>query len=323
MLIHLHKQATTTPKVRAAIQASDEPASALAERFGTTEQTVYKWRHRDSVHDRSHTPHRLQTTLTPAQEAVAVALRTTLLVSIDDLLAVVREFLNPEVSRSGLDRCLRRHGVGNLRDLEAKSPRPKPKAFKAYEPGYLHVDVKYLPQMADETARRYLFVAIDRATRWVFVRVYRSKTAANARRFLRDLERACPLRIRTILTDNGKEFTDRLFGLRKRSPTGQHEFDRLCADLAIDHRLAPPQHPQTNGMVERFNGRIEEVLQSHHFRSGEELETTLHRYTLLYNQQLPQSALGSKTPLKAMKDWHNLKPELFKKKPYYLPGCDI
>ena len=78
MLIHLHKQATTTPKVRAAIQASTEPASALAERFGTTEQTVYKWKHRDTVHDRSHTPHRLQTTLTPAQEAVAVVLRKTL-----------------------------------------------------------------------------------------------------------------------------------------------------------------------------------------------------------------------------------------------------
>ena len=72
------------------------------------------------MHDRSHRPHRLQTTLTPAQEAVV--LRKTLLVSIDDLLAVVREFLNPEVSRSGLDRCLRRHGVGNLRDLQAKDP---------------------------------------------------------------------------------------------------------------------------------------------------------------------------------------------------------
>jgi len=75
MLIDLHKQATTTPKLRAAIQNSDEPAWVLADRFGTTEQTIYKWRHRDSVEDRSHTPHRLQTTLTPAQEAVAVALR--------------------------------------------------------------------------------------------------------------------------------------------------------------------------------------------------------------------------------------------------------
>jgi len=75
-------------------------------------------------------------------------------------------------------------------------------------------------------------------------------------------------------------------------------------------------------MVERFNGRIEDVLQSHHFRSGEELETTLYRYVWLYNQQLPQSALGTKTPLQAMKDWHKLKPDLFKKMPYYRPGCD-
>ena len=42
--------------------------------------------------------------------------------------------------------------MGNLRDLQAKSPRPEHKAFKAYAPGYLQVDVKYLPQMADGEA---------------------------------------------------------------------------------------------------------------------------------------------------------------------------
>jgi len=52
------------------------------------------------------------------------------------------------------------------------------------------------------------------------------------------------------------------------------------------------------------------------------LETTLGRYVLLYNQQLPQSALGSKTPLQAMKKWNKIKPELFKKQPCHLPGCD-
>ena len=83
----------------------------------------------------------------------------------------------------------------------------------------------------------------------------------------------------------------------------------LCTALEIEHRLTPPKSPQTNGMVERFKGRIEEVLQSHHFRSGEEMETTQHRYAWLYNQQLPQSTLGSKSPLQAMKDWHKLKPE--------------
>jgi hypothetical protein len=61
---------------------------------------------------------------------VVAALRRALLVSIDDLLAVVKEFLIPQVSRSGLDRCLRRHGVANLPDLQAKSTRPEHKVFK-------------------------------------------------------------------------------------------------------------------------------------------------------------------------------------------------
>ena len=235
---------------------------------------------------------------------------------------MVREFLNPHVSRSGLDRCLRRHGAGNLRAPKPDAPRPAHKPFKAYEPGYLHVDVKYLPQMADEDRRRYLFVAIDRATRWVFVRVYPAKTAANARRFLRDLERATPMKITRVLTDNGNEFTDRLFGLRRRAATEHHEFDRLCADLGIDHRLAPPMHPQTNGMVERFNGRIEDVLQSHRFRSGEDLEQTILRYVRLYNGQLPQSVLKGRTPIDTLEDWQRQRPELFKKRPYNHAGCD-
>jgi hypothetical protein len=100
------------------------------------------------------------------------------------------------------------------------------------------------------------------------------------------------------------------------------QFETLCTALEIRHRLTPPKSPQTNGMVERFNGRIEDVLQSHHFQSSERLEATLHRYVWFYNQKLPQSALGSKTPLQAMKDWHKLKPELFKKQPFYRPGCD-
>ncbi len=253
---------------------------------------------------------------------MAVSLRKTLLLPLDDLLAVVREFLNPNVSRSGLDRCLRRHGVGSLRDLKPKVAKPAHKPFKAYEPGYIHIDVKYLPQMADEEKRRYLFVAIARATRWVFVRIHPAKTAANARRFLRDLERAAPMRITRVLTDNGKEFTDRLFGLRRCAATGNHEFDRLCAGFGIEHRLAPPQRPQTNGMVERFNGRIEDVLQSHRFRSGENLEQTLLRYVRLYNGHLPQSVLKGRTPIDALKDWHREKPELFRKQPYNHTGCD-
>jgi transposase InsO family protein len=98
------------------------------------------------------------------------------------------------------------------------------------------------------------------------------------------------------------------------------EFIRITG---IQHDFSVPHQAHTNGMVERFNGRISDVLKTNRFHSGEDMETTLHRYVLLYNQQLPQSALGSKTPLQAMKDWHKLKPEFFRKQPYQLPGCDI
>jgi len=81
--------------------------------------------------------------------------------------------------------------------------------------------------------------------------------------------------------------------------------------------------PQTNGMVERFNGRIEDVLQSHRFRSGEDLEQTILRYVRLYNGQLPQSVLQGRTPIDALKEWHRDKPALFKKRPYNHTGCDI
>ena len=75
-------------------------------------------------------------------------------------------------------------------------------------------------------------------------------------------------------------------------------------------------------MVERFNGRIADVLKTHHFHSGQDLEQTLMRYVTLYNHQLPQSALKSKTPMQAMKEWYASRPDLFHKRPYDRPGCD-
>ncbi len=133
MMLSLHKNARTTPLIRAEIAASPESARVLAERYGISEGTVYKWKHRTCTADRSHTAHRLQTNLTPAQEAIVVYLRRSLLLPLDDLLAVTRAFLCPDVSRSGLDRCLRRHGVGNLHELKPKTPQEAPRSFKSYE----------------------------------------------------------------------------------------------------------------------------------------------------------------------------------------------
>ena len=118
--------------MRAEIAVSNETAAVLAKRYGITKQTVNNWKHRKSVADLSHTSHRLQTQLSPAQEVVVVHLRSSLLLPLDDLLAVTREFICDTVSRSGLNRCLRRHGVGNLNALKPKEPQPTHKALCAH-----------------------------------------------------------------------------------------------------------------------------------------------------------------------------------------------
>ena len=320
MQIRLHKNARTTPSVREEIRQSSLSERALAKKHGISRTTARKWKHRSAVEDASHRPHTLHTTLTPTQEAIVIYLRRALLLPLDDLLSVVREFLQPEVSRSGLDRCLRRHGVASLKALLPPPERAPIKPFKAYEPGFVHIDVKYLPAIEGKP-RRYLFVAIDRATRWVYIAIKANRTAHSAKAFLKAVIQAAPFRIQKCLTDNGSEFTDR-FLTRAQQPSGNHEFHQTCAEQGIEHRLIPPRHPQTNGLVERFNGRIADVLQTHRFVSTADLETTLHRYVSLYNQHIPQRALGHRTPLQALKNWQTSHPHLFHKKVYKHPGLD-
>ena len=120
--IRLHANATTTPKIRAYIQSSEKSARELAQELGISVSTVRHWRKRDTIYDGSHTRKNLLATLSPAQEAVVIELRRTLLLPLDDLLTVVREFIHPRLSRAALDRCLRRHGVSRLADLRPAEP---------------------------------------------------------------------------------------------------------------------------------------------------------------------------------------------------------
>ena len=121
MDIKLHGNATTTPRTRTYIEESTKTVAELARELAVDERTVRRWKGRSDVHDRSCCPHNLQTTLSPTHEAIVVELRTTLLLPLDDLLVVVRRFINPQCSRAGLDRCLRRHRPGHARGLHRDS----------------------------------------------------------------------------------------------------------------------------------------------------------------------------------------------------------
>jgi len=338
---HIHSQARTTPVIRQEIRDSALSDRKLADRYNISRSTARKWQQREDTEDRSHRAHTLNTTLTELDEAIVVSLRETLYLPLDDLLYVTKTYINPDVSRSGLARCLKRHGISKLKDVlpqvEGEAAQPT-KTFKDYEPGYLHIDIKYLPQMPDEDSRRYLFVAIDRATRWVFLAVYDNMTEASSVDFLKRVAEAAPMKIVKLLTDNGTQFTDRFSATapcvalppasmqstsKSKQPTGLHSFDQACDELGIEHRLSPPRHPQTNGMVERFNGRISELLKQTRFSSAEELEKTLLSYLVIYNHHIPQRAINHQTPFQAVQKWQEDKPELFVKKDYDQVGLDI
>ena len=144
MPVNRHQNARTTPAMRQELRESTKSERELAREYHVNRATVRPWRRRDHGQEASYRPQRLPATRTPADERVVVALRTTLFRPWDDLLAVTHEFINPNVSRSGLDRCRRRQGVAHLQALipppeDAEQPQ---KTSKDDEPGFVHVDVK-------------------------------------------------------------------------------------------------------------------------------------------------------------------------------------
>lgn len=260
MDVKLHANATTTPRVRAYIQASAASVADLALELGVNEDTIRRWRSRSDVLDRSSRPKRINSSLNAMEEAILIALRKELGLSLDDIVTVMKRCLRQEIARSSVHRCLKRHG------LSAPTPpaeRQSHQPFTVEQPfGFIHLDVKHLPRLDGKPA--YAFVAIDRATRYVYLEILPDHRAATAQAFLERFLKDFPGTVHTILTDNGGEWTDRFsddkIGKAKGSPSGGHPVDRLCAERGITHKLTRPYRPQTNGMAERFNRRLKDYI---------------------------------------------------------------
>ncbi|MCH8951607.1 MAG: DDE-type integrase/transposase/recombinase, partial [Proteobacteria bacterium] len=124
-----------------------------------------------------------------------------------------------------------------------------------------HLDLKHLTRLRGQPS--YVFVAIERATRFVHAEVITTRDAETVAACLERFLDAFGYPVHTILTDNGGEFTDRFASGQDRPPTGEHPVDKACAGRGIKHRLTRPFRPQTNGMVERFNRRIADAIRQH------------------------------------------------------------
>jgi transposase InsO family protein len=261
MQISLHPNAVTTPRTRAYIQASPASVAELAGELGIGEDTVRRWRGRREVLDRSHRRHRLGQSTSPEEEALICGLRGDVGLGLDDIVEVMGRCVNAKLSRSAIYRCLKRYGIAG----RPTAPRqPESQGFAETSFGFVHIDLKHLPRLRGSPC--YVFVAIERTTRFVHVEIVGKRDAATIAQCLERFLAGFPDRVHTILTDNGSEFTDRfavdMKGKPEGKPSGSHPFDRLCAANGIGHRLTRPFHPQTNGMVERFNRRLAEAIRS-------------------------------------------------------------
>jgi transposase len=215
-MLQIHPNARTTPAVRAEIARSEESTGALARRYGVSTETIRKWRRRgpEDCLDRSARPHRLPWKATEEERAVVCALRRATGFALDDLTFVVGHFL-PHLNRDGVWRILRAEGISRRPPPSSDRPRRGQGAFKDYDLGFVHIDVKHLPKLQTtdgERRKRYLYVAIDRCSRSVHLAVKDDETERSAIAFLREAAAAFPFRLTHVLTDNGSCFTPRFAG---------------------------------------------------------------------------------------------------------------
>jgi transposase-like protein len=88
---------------------------------------------------------------------------------------------------------------------ETQGDKPAKRKFKSYPIGYFHVDIA---EVRTEEGKLYLFVAIDRTSKFAYAQLHEKANRRTATSFLKALIKAVPYKIHTVLTDNGIQFTD-------------------------------------------------------------------------------------------------------------------
>ncbi len=307
-----HANAKTNGHIRQELIGSLNLTRELATRYSISQTTVRKWRNRSSITDVSSKPNVIHYALNDLEKEVIRVVRTLTWCSIDELTETVSSSIGKS-NRSNVYRTLQSFDINRIPD----SKKAEAKKFKEYEPGYLHIDVTYLPKI--EKIKHYLFVAIDRATRLLYFKVYANKTAANAVLFLEDCKNFFPFYVTHILTDNGLEFTDK-YARGNNKPSDNHIFDKKCKKMNTKHRLTAPNTPKTNGMVERVNGTIKSAtIKETTYNGLSEMKNDLNQFLVFYNTNRRHHSLRKelnvKTPLDAVRYWFNIKPEIFKINP--------
>lgn len=313
-----HGCATTTHAIRAAIQRSQATNAALSRQLGINVKTVAKWRKRETLEDRKTGPSEPRSTvLSQDEEAMVVAFRRHTLLPLDDCLYALQPTI-AHLTRSSLHRCLQRHGISRLPDMEGD--KPKRQKFKRYPIGYFHVDIA---KVRTDECKLYLFVAIDRTSKFAVTRLVDKANRKTAWEFLETLLDAVPYRIHTILTDNGIQFAEQPRN-RNTIYSRPMRFDMICTANGIEHRLTKPNHPWTNGQVERMNRTIKEAtVKRYHYDSHDQLRVHLADFMAAHNFARRLKTLSGLTPYEYICKIWTSEPQRFILDPIHqMPGLN-
>ena len=208
-----------------------------------------------------------------------------------------------------------RHGISRLPDVEGD--KPKRQRFKRYPIGSFPIDIAAV-QTAE--GKLYLFVGIDRTSKFAFTQLAEKAGTMDAAQFLRDLIAAVPYRLHTVLTDNGIQFTNRSCD----TSAFEHIFDRVCREHEIEHRLTKVKHPWTNGQVERMNRTIKDAtVKRFHSDDHDQLRTHLADFMAAYNFARRLKTLGGLTPYEYICKIWTSEPDRFILNPIHqMPGLN-
>lgn len=307
-------------------QASTAQLSRI---YGVNPKTVAKWKKRDGVGDAPMGPKEPRSTvLSREEEALAVAFRRHTLLPLDDCLYALQATI-PHLTRSSLHRLFQRHDVSRLPEVEGSKTKKK---FKTYPIGFFHIDIA---EVWTEEGKLYMLVAIDRTSKFAFAELHERVTRRIAGDFLRRLVAAVPYRIHTVLTDNGTHFTDPKGNSWTAAEIKQlsveesrfrcHAFPLACAQNDIDHRLTKPNHPWTNGQVERMNRTIKDAtVRRYHYESHDRLREHLQTFLDAYNFAKRLKSLRGLTIFEFITEKWASEPERFRLHPDHLiPGPNI
>lgn len=303
----LHSNAKTTIATRKEIQNSKESNAKLAKKYSLNIKTIIKWRKRSDIADKPSGPILPKSVLSKIEQEIIWEFRRVTKFSLDDCFICLKDKI-PLLSRSNLYRCLKRNNLHILPKEE--SEKNVKKEFKQYQLGYFHIDITEI--LLDKNNKYYLFVAIDRTSKYAYLELYRQQTKENSCLFLSNLIKDCPYKINQILTDNGAQFTYECLGQKSKPKDKTHCFDRLCQDSNIEHRLTKFRHPWTNGQVEVFNRIIKNhTVKKYHYDDSKQLKDHLMSFLLVYNYQRPLKSLKFKTPYERVLEEYQINPDIF------------